>query len=146
MRCPNKHVGVGQVHGCGAHECCHTPLEHDHRDTMRGGESPNALEVTARGEDALQLSRSCRLDVVWYLALHGRDPGLERQRAALRTEKYVPRAGGAGGQVVPVGLPAPKHLERRSAEAQRDRKSTRLNSSHGYISYAVFCLKKKTRA
>src|SRR2546422_7215612 len=25
----------------------------------------------------------------------------------------------------------------------RDRKSTRLNSSHGYISYAVFCLKKK---
>src|SRR3989449_1795217 len=27
--------------------------------------------------------------------------------------------------------------------AQADRKSTRLNSSHGYISYAVFCLKKK---
>src|SRR2546429_3112510 len=27
----------------------------------------------------------------------------------------------------------------------RDRKSTRLNSSHGYISYAVFCLKKKTK-
>src|SRR2546422_1172013 len=26
---------------------------------------------------------------------------------------------------------------------QPDRKSTRLNSSHGYISYAVFCLKKK---
>src|SRR2546422_2872245 len=28
--------------------------------------------------------------------------------------------------------------------AGRDRKSTRLNSSHGYISYAVFCLKKKS--
>src|SRR2546427_8391346 len=28
--------------------------------------------------------------------------------------------------------------------AQRDRKSTRLNSSHSQISYAVFCLKKKT--
>src|SRR5687768_18171581 len=27
----------------------------------------------------------------------------------------------------------------------RDRKSTRLNSSHGYTSYAVFCLKKKSR-
>src|SRR2546422_6731761 len=26
---------------------------------------------------------------------------------------------------------------------EQDRKSTRLNSSHGYISYAVFCLKKK---
>src|SRR2546429_4292187 len=30
--------------------------------------------------------------------------------------------------------------------AARDRKSTRLNSSHGYISYAVFCLKKKINA
>src|SRR2546422_7311549 len=28
---------------------------------------------------------------------------------------------------------------------ERDRKSTRLNSSHGYISYAVFCLKKKKK-
>src|SRR2546429_4852013 len=28
-------------------------------------------------------------------------------------------------------------------DALADRKSTRLNSSHGYISYAVFCLKKK---
>src|SRR2546422_2041138 len=27
----------------------------------------------------------------------------------------------------------------------QDRKSTRLNSSHGYISYAVFCLKKKNK-
>src|SRR2546422_6440241 len=31
------------------------------------------------------------------------------------------------------------------ARLRRDRKSTRLNSSHGYISYAVFCLKKKNR-
>src|SRR5687768_17741860 len=31
---------------------------------------------------------------------------------------------------------------RRAAEDREDRKSTRLNSSHGYISYAVFCLKK----
>src|SRR5687768_18129183 len=30
-----------------------------------------------------------------------------------------------------------------SSPATSDRKSTRLNSSHGYISYAVFCLKKK---
>src|SRR2546430_9078288 len=32
---------------------------------------------------------------------------------------------------------------RRGAAHQRDRKSTRLNSSHSQISYAVFCLKKK---
>src|SRR2546422_7790407 len=31
------------------------------------------------------------------------------------------------------------------AETVKDRKSTRLNSSHGYISYAVFCLKKKKK-
>src|SRR5687768_17745079 len=31
------------------------------------------------------------------------------------------------------------------ANDMRDRKSTRLNSSHGYISYAVFCLKKKKK-
>src|SRR2546429_2720160 len=31
----------------------------------------------------------------------------------------------------------------KTNDAYRDRKSTRLNSSHGYISYAVFCLKKK---
>src|SRR5256884_1800881 len=34
-------------------------------------------------------------------------------------------------------------LFRRDFRLHRDRKSTRLNSSHGYISYAVFCLKKK---
>src|SRR3712207_8667233 len=37
---------------------------------------------------------------------------------------------------------APHHVHRRGGE---DRKSTRLNSSHANISYAVFCLKKKTR-
>src|SRR2546428_5398082 len=39
----------------------------------------------------------------------------------------------------------PVHL-RRDREIPRDRKSTRLNSSHDQISYAVFCLKKKTHA
>src|SRR2546422_7111708 len=33
----------------------------------------------------------------------------------------------------------------RRGPEEGDRKSTRLNSSHGYISYAVFCLKKKKR-
>src|SRR2546422_7655037 len=38
----------------------------------------------------------------------------------------------------------PVNLERALRATDRlDRKSTRLNSSHGYISYAVFCLKKK---
>src|SRR2546422_2799170 len=33
--------------------------------------------------------------------------------------------------------------DRAVSAPRQDRKSTRLNSSHGYISYAVFCLKKK---
>src|SRR2546422_3101676 len=42
----------------------------------------------------------------------------------------------------------PRDSHPSSSESERmircgDRKSTRLNSSHGYISYAVFCLKKK---
>src|SRR5687768_18103745 len=41
----------------------------------------------------------------------------------------------------------PQRVGRRmdvgALRADLDRKSTRLNSSHGYISYAVFCLKKK---
>src|SRR2546429_4586016 len=40
--------------------------------------------------------------------------------------------------------PARRHLLSPAA-AGADRKSTRLNSSHGYISYAVFCLKKKNK-
>src|SRR5687768_17918996 len=38
----------------------------------------------------------------------------------------------------------PLHLQQVRQSSYGDRKSTRLNSSHGYISYAVFCLKKKT--
>src|SRR2546422_6545265 len=41
-----------------------------------------------------------------------------------------------------VGVLAELDLGERQ---QSDRKSTRLNSSHGYISYAVFCLKKKKK-
>src|SRR5207245_6305252 len=41
---------------------------------------------------------------------------------------------------------SPRHVDaRRGALEPLDRKSTRLNSSHGSISYAVFCLKKKTK-
>src|SRR2546422_5421944 len=65
----------------------------------------------------------------------------------------------AGGRTAPGRLDDPPHRDSefhpcadRSRVVQqgrnvggRDRKSTRLNSSHGYISYAVFCLKKKKK-
>src|SRR2546430_11982647 len=49
---------------------------------------------------------------------------------------------------VPGARIRPRHEEPRSRRALRrrkDRKSTRLNSSHSQISYAVFCLKKKKK-
>src|SRR3712207_7237352 len=57
------------------------------------------------------------------------------------------RDGGEGRDVDPRGLPRrrPSRVHARGARVlpARDRKSTRLNSSHANISYAVFCLKKK---
>src|SRR5258708_27432808 len=45
----------------------------------------------------------------------------------------------------PAEPPQDLALHRKSACADLDRKSTRLNSSHQIISYAVFCLKKKKK-
>src|SRR2546422_7513879 len=46
-------------------------------------------------------------------------------------------------QVQRVAEPLLRLVHVAVPQRNRDRKSTRLNSSHGYISYAVFCLKKK---
>src|SRR2546422_7427263 len=59
------------------------------------------------------------------------------QRELLRTptvDQHV--TADLGAQVV-------RDHARQKVQKGGDRKSTRLNSSHGYISYAVFCLKKK---
>src|SRR2546422_2817176 len=56
-----------------------------------------------------------------------------------RSVQIAPVESRARGAPVDV-VPAANLYE---PEWRRDRKSTRLNSSHGYISYAVFCLKKK---
>src|SRR5258708_28008570 len=61
-----------------------------------------------------------------------------------------PTANGLRAQAVVVDITAPLDLSAHqpsasTAERSRDRKSTRLNSSHQIISYAVFCLKKKKK-
>src|SRR2546430_13606871 len=56
------------------------------------------------------------------------------------------RAGAGGVQKLIVRTYAVQHVRknlRHSRARNQDRKSTRLNSSHSQISYAVFCLKKK---
>src|SRR5256884_2094249 len=61
--------------------------------------------------------------------------------------KHQLRLGVVNIALVPVDVV--QHMSARHEQVQRpivvDRKSTRLNSSHGYISYAVFCLKKKNK-
>src|SRR2546430_9078253 len=49
-----------------------------------------------------------------------------------------------GSSIAAEDTTSPYSINWDSATATKDRKSTRLNSSHSQISYAVFCLKKKT--
>src|SRR2546422_3630534 len=48
-------------------------------------------------------------------------------------------------RTAPERVALARAMKPHGAATDADRKSTRLNSSHGYISYAVFCLKKKKR-
>src|SRR3712207_6900522 len=72
---------------------------------------------------------------------HG--PGARGQRAGQRHALLL-----AAAQLVRVAGPVAVELDQAQEVlhpvAPVDRKSTRLNSSHANISYAVFCLKKKT--
>src|SRR3989442_11709240 len=66
---------------------------------------------------------------------------------SLRRQRLVDQEAHPHGRPQP-GVPAlltVRREELRGRPGQRDRKSTRLNSSHVRISYAVFCLKKKKK-
>src|SRR3712207_7951167 len=66
--------------------------------------------------------------------------GLRRLRAVLASAL---RGTGPTHLFRPLRSPAPRAGVGGDRHLRRDRKSTRLNSSHANISYAVFCLKKK---
>src|SRR2546422_2762177 len=77
---------------------------------------------------------------------------LFRSHGAALAERAARGIPGIAARARARGAADVQHARARHAEgaarrsgraARRDRKSTRLNSSHGYISYAVFCLKKK---
>src|SRR2546422_8254064 len=66
------------------------------------------------------------------------------RRATTRAGVSWPELPGGPDRLEGVRGPGRGRLDpARPGRAHLDRKSTRLNSSHGYISYAVFCLKKK---
>src|SRR3712207_7225774 len=90
----------------------------------------------------LMIRRPPRSTLFPYTTLfRSRRPGaLDRRREQPLRAAPGPRAH---GRAVPLD-PAGEGQERRPLGAL-DRKSTRLNSSHANISYAVFCLKKKKK-
>src|SRR5256885_8580612 len=79
-----------------------------------------------------------------YTTLFRSHPFLEavvvRENGKLRNRFHQPGARPAREQIGQRGKP---DQDQGEAQDHRDRKSTRLNSSHLVISYAVFCLKKK---
>src|SRR2546422_8419861 len=69
-------------------------------------------------------------------------------RVASAAPAITPDSGPIGIAVTITGEGFGKFVSTRDNAVlfgKKDRKSTRLNSSHGYISYAVFCLKKKKK-
>src|SRR5205814_8767203 len=92
-------------------------------------------------------------------ALHSfptrRSSDLVRRRRHVVGRRHVARRRHVAGRGHVAGRSVERHVGRRTvvasvtgadgAAAVADRKSTRLNSSHLGISYAVFCLKKKTQ-
>src|SRR5207253_3599465 len=92
---------------------------------------------------------------IYTLSLHDalpifRAPGARRRgrlghAGAARCHRPPPGRGGGGRARLPVR--GRSHRRRRGGPPPpaQDRKSTRLNSSHVAISYAVFCLKRKNR-
>src|SRR2546429_6253388 len=68
----------------------------------------------------------------------------EHQQPLLRsTDELESRFGRLQATLKRLKIQSPCAVPLTTAHRKLDRKSTRLNSSHGYISYAVFCLKKK---
>src|SRR5258707_5675820 len=115
--------------------------------------------------DDLQWLDAATLDLLEHLVTHSevrhlflvgayRANEVSPSHPLLRTLEAIHKAGARVQEIVlaPLGLghvgalvSDALHCEPERVRPLADRKSTRLNSSHANISYAVFCLKKKTR-
>src|SRR5688572_32035355 len=84
-----------------------------------------------------------------YTTLFRSSRGAGRRRAGDRDSRRRPVGRGRDRRPARTGRRAARPTrcteDRGGTPARKDRKSTRLNSSHSQISYAVFCLKKKKK-
>src|SRR2546430_12414852 len=92
---------------------------------------------------------------IYTLSLHDALPicPAQQDRQVGRSQRYCSDGGQrdmanqrAPGQTAPRGQGEQRKADADGVNLAADRKSTRLNSSHSQISYAVFCLKKKNKA
>src|SRR5438309_10502592 len=137
------------------------PAEHE------GMRAPAVIgPVAVRGERASEIGRGEDRDVV--LQAHLPEPAVERVHRGVRGRQLLAVLAEKEVVVVEAAEGDQEHLTVRPESAARgddagddielrgevargdepsgvDRKSTRLNSSHSSISYAVFCLKKKKK-
>src|SRR2546429_5302249 len=79
---------------------------------------------------------------IYTLSLHDALP-ISSSSASDSDSKVFTTCPVAGFTVAMAISSLPPRVGFGARKRRKDRKSTRLNSSHGYISYAVFCLKKK---
>src|SRR3712207_7556998 len=82
---------------------------------------------------------------IYTLSLHDALPISLRAGVSTARSGAATTAGVAAGEPAAATAPATTTVAPRAAKRRADRKSTRLNSSHANISYAVFCLKKKKK-
>src|SRR3989440_6232592 len=109
------------------------------------GMGPVAYGVTCREMEAADSGLRSLVSVQGSLSMYP----IWRYGSEAQKEEWLPRMA-AGEAIGCFGLTEPDHGSdpggmKTYAKPNEDRKSTRLNSSHDQISYAVFCLKKKKK-
>src|SRR2546430_17170115 len=88
----------------------------------------------------LMIRRPPRSTLFPYTTLFRSRTFKESMQKALRSLEIGSRGFGGGGKLGGDELPEDKVIKQKLGTPNADRKSTRLNSSHSQISYAVFCL------
>src|SRR2546430_2196693 len=124
------------THGSGCGEEREAP---EYLELARGGRGRGAGARRRRGAATTRAS-----DRAGAAVLPPPDGGARRVRAHLLCDhRHRRTCRGTVPTVLPDRHRTPQPPALRAVSPRQDRKSTRLNSSHSQISYAVFCLKKK---